>query len=104
MYMHRAFLVLAVAALAGFATAVHANDGAASRPRGQIIVAELHGKGEIGKPCHGTYGSTDLYRGTYKLDNGELICEGAGTKVYCHPEDRPSSSGTHTHCYDGYKS
>jgi hypothetical protein len=122
--MHRTFLSLAVAALAGFATAVRADDGAAPRstvvlphaaqsrghaadllrpPHGEMIVAELHGKGEVGKPCHGSGGSLEIYTGTYKLDNGELVCEGARSKVYCHPNDRPGGSG-HTHCFDGHKS
>ena len=90
-------------ALAGFATAVHADDGAAPRWHGQIIVAELHGKGEIGKPCHATGGSVEIYTGTYKLDSGELICKGPSAQVNCHPEDRPSTYSTHTHCYDGNK-
>jgi hypothetical protein len=108
-YMHRTFLSLAVGALAGFATAVHADDSAAPRstvvlsPHGQMIVAELHGKGEVGKPCHGSASSLEIYTGTYKLDNGELVCQGPTAKVYCHPEDRAGGSG-HTQCYDGNKS
>lgn len=112
--MHRTFLSLAVAALAGFATAVHADDGAAPRstvlphaaqsPHGEIMVAELHGKGEVGKACHASYNTTQIYTGTYALDGGELVCQHSGTKVYCHPEDRPSTYSQHSHCYDGNKS
>jgi hypothetical protein len=120
--MHRTFLSLAVAALAGFATAVHADDGAVPRstvvsphagqsrghvadllrsPHGEMIVAELHGKGEVGKPCHGSAGTLEIYTGTYKLDSGELICEGARSKIYCHPEDH--SGPPKATCWDGHK-
>jgi hypothetical protein len=100
--MHRIFLSLGVAALASFATAVHADD--LLRPsHGQIIVAELHGKGEVGKACHATGGNLKINQGKYDYDNKELVCKGVmNAKVFCHPEQRPSSyDSNHTHCWDG---
>ena len=120
--MHRTFLSLAVAALAGFAPAVHAHDGAAPRstivlshagqsrdhmadlhrpPHGQMMLALLHGKGEIGKPCHARANDNEIYTGTYDREDGELICKGAGAKIWCHPEDEAGPPSPV--CWDGEK-
>ena len=100
--MHRTFLSLAVAALAGFATAVHADDGAAARstvvaphagpsqladllrPRqGEMKVATVHGDAEAGKPCHAkTSNGDEIENGTYVVERGEVICEGKGF-IWC---------------------
>ena len=120
--MHRTFLSLAVAALAGLATAAHADGGAAARstialphagpsrghvadllrpPHGQMMLAELRGDGEVGKDCHARTSSGDeIYTGTYDLEDGELICKGPSAKIWCHPEIK---SGPPT-CWDGHKS
>jgi hypothetical protein len=118
--MHRTHLVLTIAALAGFATAAQAADGAAPRssvvlphvaqsrshvadalraPHGQMMLAELVGKGEVGEPCHAYYGDRTIYRGTYDMDNGELVCKIGGDEIFCHPEQKDGK----TLCEDGYK-
>jgi len=118
--MHRTFFLLTVAALAGFATAVQAADGAAPRstvvlphaapsrshvadvlraPHGRMM-AELVGKGEVGQPCHAYYHDNEIRRGTYDMDDGELVCKIGNDKIYCHPEQKDGA----TLCEDGYKS
>jgi hypothetical protein len=109
--MHRTYLVLTIVALAGFATAAQAADGAAprssvvlphaaqSRNHGPMMLAELVGKGEVGEPCHAYYGDKTIYRGTYDMDNGELVCKIGGDEILCHPEDKNGK----TLCEDGYK-
>jgi hypothetical protein len=119
-YMHRTFLAVTIAAVAGFATAVHAHDGAAPRstvvlphagqprghvtdllrpPHGQMIVAELRGEGKYGEPCHASNGSNFLNRGTYDYEDRELICKDSSMKIWCHPDDHSPI----TICWDGWK-
>ena len=100
MPMYRSFLALTIAALTGFATAVHADNGATARstaalphagqsggpladrlrpPHGEVRLAELRGQGELGKPCHAEEvsdqgGSNHIYCGDYKDIFGHLSC------------------------------
>jgi len=117
MEMHRTFFLyslLTIAALAGFATAVHADDGAAPRSTmalphagpassrvadlarrphgqmiGQMIVAKLDGQGTPGTPCHATYRGKMIPLGIYQLDNAELVCmaPGGSDEIPCHVYD-----------------
>jgi hypothetical protein len=123
-YMHRTFVVLTVTALAGFATAVHAHDGAAARstialplagqsrghvadllrpPQGQMMLAKLIGKGEVGQPCHATYRDREVPKGTYDdTVNSELACHDAHEWIFCRAQDTSDDSNTPL-CVDGYK-
>jgi hypothetical protein len=111
--MHRSLFLLTIAALTGFATAVHADDGAAPRstmalrhagpassrvadlarrPHGQtigrMIVAKLDGQGFIGTTCHATYRGKIIYQGIYDRDNAELVCrDPGGDEIPCHVYD-----------------
>jgi hypothetical protein len=110
--MNRTFLSLAVVALAGLATAVHAADGAAARStvmlphagqaRGPMMFAQLIGKGEPGEPCHAYARDKEIRRGTYDYDNGELVCKIGGDEILCHPEDN-NGPPDYPLCRDGYK-
>ena len=121
--MHRTFLALTIAALASFATAVHADDSAAARsnaalphaaqsrshedvlhPHRQMRLANVFGNGEIDKPCHADrlneQGGTDhIYCGKYAQSSGDLGCQGVGLWINCHKdsrEDPPKAT-----CWDG---
>jgi hypothetical protein len=96
--MHRSFFLLTIAALTGFATAVHADDGAAPRSTvalrhagpASVILAKLDGQGNLGTPCHATYHDKVIGQGIYQLDtnNAELICRAAaGDQIPCHVYD-----------------
>jgi hypothetical protein len=125
--MHRTFLALTIAALASFATAVHADDGATARstvallhaeqsrghlvvalvapdllrpPHGQVILAELNGKGVLGQACHADEGYNHIYIGKYAEIFGKLRCQsGTGESIDCRKDDKswpPKST-----CTDG---
>ena len=112
--MHRTFLALTIAALAGFATAAHANDGAPARStvaphadqsRGRMILAEVIGKGVLGQPCHASQpnsngGSDTINYGKYVETFGHLRCQSpAGGSIDCHKDDKSfPPKGT---CIDG---
>jgi hypothetical protein len=87
--MHRTFFLyslLTIAALAGFATAVHADDGAA--PHRQKMLAKLDGKGFPGEACHANYRDKEIRQGTYDFENNELFCRApGGDKIPCHVYD-----------------
>jgi hypothetical protein len=97
MEMHRTFFLLTIAALTGFATAVHADDGAASRSTmalrharpASVILAKLDGQGNLAAPCHATYRDKVIPQGFYQLDtnNAELVCRGGGDQIPCHVND-----------------
>jgi len=114
--MHRTFLALTIAALAGFAPAAHAHDGATARAttasphaapsRGQVIVADLIGKGEEGTDCHADEandqgGTNHIYTGKYKIIFGNLSCQSpTGEAINCRKDehrDPPKST-----CWDGH--
>ena len=102
--MHRTFLALTLAALASFATAVHADDGAKAR---STIVADLQGKGVMGQPCHAVAtnlrGGTDYVNiGNYAESFGKLVCRGAGglSSINCR-KDEPDKPPKAT-CWDGH--
>jgi len=123
--MHRSFFALTIAALAGFATAVHAHDGAAPRSavafthagpsrghvadirgatHGQMRLAQLVGKGEVGQPCHAYYHDNEIRRGTYAIDDDgqQLVCKIGNDLIVCHPEDKDGPPNMPL-CEDGYK-
>jgi hypothetical protein len=85
--MHRSFFLLTIAALTGFATAVHAHDGAPHA--GPMNLAKLDGQGNLAAPCHATYRDKVIPQGFYQLDtnNAELVCRGGGDQIPCHVYD-----------------
>jgi hypothetical protein len=107
--MYRSFLALTIAALTGFATAVHAAGGGGlprdRPPHGEVRLAELHGQGELDKPCHAEEvndqgGSDHIYCGDYREIFGHLSCRSpAGGSINCRKdekEDPPKAT-----CWDG---
>jgi hypothetical protein len=111
-YMHRTLLALTVAALASFATAVHADVGATARStdllrpsHGQVILADLVGKGVLGQPCNASavnsQGGTDhIYIGKYVEIFGNLSCQGPGGSINCRKDDK--SWPPKNTCKDGH--
>jgi hypothetical protein len=131
--MPRTFLALTIAALASFATAAHADDGATARsttalshaeqsrghlvvalvapdllrpPHGQVILADLVGKGVLGQPCNASavnsQGGTDhIYIGKYVEIFGKLRCQsGTGESIDCRKDDK--SWPPKNTCKDGH--
>jgi len=101
MEMHRTSFLLTIAALAGFATAVHADDGA--RPRGQMMLAKLEGKGYPGDACHAAYRGKEIQQGIYEFEDNELVCRApGGEKIPCHVYD-DLGPPAESLCVDGWK-
>ena len=118
--MHRTFLVSTIAALAGFATAGHARDGAAPRSTASLPhaaparahaadplapprmkLAKLDGRGELYQPCHATYRDREVAKGHYDTVNGnDLACHDSREWILCHPDDTSADAPL---CVDGYK-
>lgn len=121
--MCRTVLALTVAALASFATAVHADDGATSGstvalprvshllvalgmpdlvrlPHRLVTPADVRGKGTVGEDCHADEGYNHIYIGKYKEVFGKLkCCSATGECIDCRKDDKsfpPKSS-----CIDG---
>src|ERR1700722_11540541 len=126
MPMYRSFLALTIAALTGFATAVHADNGATARstaalphagqsggpladrlrpPHGEVRLAELTGKGELDKPCHAVEvneqgGSDHIYCGDYREISGHLSCRSpAGGSINCRKDEKDDPPKAT--CWDG---
>ena len=104
--MPRTFLALTIAALASFATAVHANDGVTARSYGDVKLVDLRGKGVLGQPCHASavnrQGGTDhIYIGKYTEIFGKLSCQGPGGSINCKKDEREDPPKNT--CWDGHE-